>query len=55
MQTVLGAGGPIADELIRELHRTHTQDIRVVSRKPARVNMKRPGFSAVLIRAVPRS
>lgn len=38
MQTVLGAGGPIADELIRELHRTHTQDIRVVSRKPARVN-----------------
>ncbi|WP_067688419.1 NAD-dependent epimerase/dehydratase family protein [Nocardia jejuensis] len=38
MQTVLGAGGPIADELVNELHRTYTKDIRLVSRKPARVN-----------------
>ena len=38
MQTVLGAGGPIADELIRELHRSYPTDIRVVSRKPVRVD-----------------
>lgn len=38
MQTVLGAGGPIADELVNELHRHHTKDIRLVSRKPSRVN-----------------
>lgn len=38
MQTVLGAGGPIADELVRELHRRFTHDIPVVSRRPQRVN-----------------
>lgn len=38
MQTVLGAGGPIADELANELHRNHTKDIRLVSRKPSKVN-----------------
>ncbi|MGW1737363.1 NAD-dependent epimerase/dehydratase family protein [Nocardia sp. NPDC001965] len=38
MQTVLGAGGPIADELVNELHRNHTTDIRLVSRKPSQVN-----------------
>ena len=38
MQTVLGAGGQIADELTRELHRHHTTDIRLVSRKPRKVN-----------------
>ncbi|MFH8534198.1 NAD-dependent epimerase/dehydratase family protein [Streptomyces tendae] len=38
MQTVLGAGGPIADELVNELHRNHTKDTRLVSRKPVRVN-----------------
>jgi nucleoside-diphosphate-sugar epimerase len=38
MQTVLGAGGPIADELVNELHRNHTKDIRLVSRKPSQVN-----------------
>ncbi|MFI7529447.1 NAD-dependent epimerase/dehydratase family protein [Nocardia salmonicida] len=38
MQTVLGAGGPIADELVNELHRNYTKDIRLVSRKPSRVN-----------------
>lgn len=38
MQTVLGAGGPIADELVHELHRNHTKDTRLVSRKPVRVN-----------------
>lgn len=38
MQTVLGAGGPIADELVRELHRTHTKQLRVVSRNPSKVS-----------------
>ncbi|MFI6938532.1 NAD-dependent epimerase/dehydratase family protein [Streptomyces sp. NPDC050418] len=38
MQTVLGAGGPIADELVNELHRNYTKDIRLVSRTPSRVN-----------------
>ncbi|WP_067691303.1 NAD-dependent epimerase/dehydratase family protein [Nocardia jejuensis] len=38
MQTVLGAGGPIADELVNEIHRNYTTDIRLVSRKPSRVN-----------------
>ena len=38
MQTVLGAGGPIADELTRELYRSHTQDVRLVSRHPTKVH-----------------
>ena len=38
MQTVLGAGGQIADELARELHRSFTHDIRLVSRNPRAVN-----------------
>ena len=38
MQTVLGANGQIAEELTRELHRTFTTDIRLVSRHPRRVN-----------------
>lgn len=38
MQTVLGAGGQIAEELTRELHRSHTHDIRLVSRNPRKVN-----------------
>ncbi|MEU4432527.1 NAD-dependent epimerase/dehydratase family protein [Nocardia rhamnosiphila] len=38
MQTVLDAGGPIADELVNELHRNYTTDIRLVSRKPSHVN-----------------
>ncbi|MEZ0606894.1 NAD-dependent epimerase/dehydratase family protein [Fibrella sp. WM1] len=38
MQTILGAGGAIADELARELHRHYTTAIRLVSRHPQRVN-----------------
>lgn len=38
MQTVLGAGGQIAEELTRELRRNHTHDIRLVSRNPRTVN-----------------
>ncbi|HMR50647.1 MAG TPA: NAD-dependent epimerase/dehydratase family protein [Arachnia sp.] len=38
MQTVLGSGGQIADELTRELHRGFTRDIRLVSRNPRKIN-----------------
>lgn len=38
MQTILGAGGPIADELARELHRSFTSNLRLVSRHPRQVN-----------------
>ena len=38
MQTILGANGQIAAELARELKRGYTDDIRLVSRKPRKVN-----------------
>lgn len=38
MQTILGAGGQIAVELARELARTQTTDLRLVSRTPHAVN-----------------
>lgn len=38
MQTVLGSGGQIAGELTRELHRNFTDDIRLVSRHPRKMN-----------------
>lgn len=38
MQTILGSGGQIADELARALFRSHTKDIRLVSRDPVKVN-----------------
>lgn len=38
MQTVLGSGGQIAEELARELLRSFTHDIRLVSRNPRSVN-----------------
>jgi len=38
MQTVLGANGQIAVELTRELYRSHTHDIRLVSRHPQKVH-----------------
>lgn len=38
MQTILGATGQIAVELARELRRTYTQDLRLVSRNPRKVN-----------------
>ncbi|MFF4342940.1 NAD-dependent epimerase/dehydratase family protein [Kitasatospora sp. NPDC001540] len=37
MQTVLGANGPIGEELTRELYRSFTHDIRLVSRHPAKI------------------
>lgn len=38
MQTILGASGQIGVELARELSRSHTTDIRLVSRNPRKVN-----------------
>lgn len=38
MQTVLGAGGQIAEGLTRELHRNFSADIRLVSRNPRKVH-----------------
>lgn len=38
MQTILGANGQIAVELARELQRSHTDSIRLVSRTPRKVN-----------------
>lgn len=38
MQTILGANGQIAVELARELRRGHTDELRLVSRQPRKVN-----------------
>lgn len=38
MQTILGANGQIAVELARELRRSYTSDLRLVSRNPRKVN-----------------
>ncbi|EJN04206.1 SDR family oxidoreductase [Phyllobacterium sp. YR531] len=38
MQTILGANGQIAVELARELRRAYTNDLRLVSRSPRKVN-----------------
>ncbi|WOX40942.1 NAD(P)H-binding protein, partial [Serratia marcescens] len=38
MQTILGASGQIAQELARELKRAYTDDLRLVSRNPRKVN-----------------
>ncbi len=38
MQTILGANGQIAVELARELRRSYTGDLRLVSRNPRKVN-----------------
>ncbi|WP_336335709.1 NAD-dependent epimerase/dehydratase family protein [Pseudomonas putida] len=51
MQTVLGATGQIAMELARELSRTFTEDIRLVSRHPRKVNQSDTLVSADLLDA----
>lgn len=48
MRTILGANGQIGEELARELKRNYTSDIRIVSRKPAKVNDTDTVFSADL-------
>lgn len=51
MQTILGANGQIADELAKELHRNYTTDIRLVSRKPKKINNTDQLFSTNLLDA----
>lgn len=51
MQTILGAGGQIANELARELTREHTSDLRLVSRNPRPVNDTDTLMSADLLDA----
>lgn len=38
MQTILGANGQIGEELARELKQRYTADIRIVGRKPQKIN-----------------
>lgn len=38
MQTILGSNGQIGDELAKELYKNYTKDIRLVSRKPKKIN-----------------
>jgi len=49
MQTILGANGQIAEELTRELYRNYTKDIRLVSRKPKKINETDQLFPADLM------
>ena len=51
MQTILGVSGQIGTELARSLHREFTQDLRLVSRNPKRVNNSDQLFSADLLDA----
>ena len=50
MQTILGANGIIATEVAKELHLKYTKKIRLVSRKPKRVNDTDQLFSADLLK-----
>lgn len=51
MQTILGANGIIATELAKELHKSYTQNIRLVSRNPKKVNESDVLFKADLLDA----
>ncbi|WP_343548898.1 NAD-dependent epimerase/dehydratase family protein [Ralstonia sp.] len=51
MQTILGANGQIAMELARELQRSYTGDVRLVSRNPRKVNDTDSVVSANLLDA----
>jgi len=51
MQTILGATGQIAVELARELHRSHTTDLRLVSRHPQKIHETDTVVSANLLDA----
>lgn len=51
MQTILGATGQIAVELARELHRSHTTDLRLVSRQPRKIHDTDAVVSANLLDA----
>ena len=49
MQTILGANGQIAEELVKELHRNYTAGIRLVSRNPKKINETDQLFPANLL------
>lgn len=51
MQTILGANGQIAEELARELYRSYTTNIRLVSRNPRKINDTDQLFPANLLDA----
>ncbi len=51
MQTILGASGQIARELARELKRSYTDDLRLVSRSPRKVNASDVTVAANLLDA----
>ncbi|MCA0394944.1 MAG: NAD-dependent epimerase/dehydratase family protein [Proteobacteria bacterium] len=51
MQTILGANGQIAVELARELRRSYTSDLRLVSRNPRKVNRTDAVLAADLLDA----
>ena len=51
MQTILGSTGQIGQELARELHKNFTQDIRLVSRNPKKINATDTLMSANLLDA----
>jgi nucleoside-diphosphate-sugar epimerase len=51
MQTILGANGIIANEIAKELHRSFTKDIRLVSRNPKKINDTDELISADLLNA----
>lgn len=51
MQTILGAGGIIANELAKELNKNYTKDIRLVGRNPKKVNETDELFVADLLNA----
>lgn len=49
MQTILGANGQIAEELGKELHKNYTNNIRLVSRNPKKINETDQLFRADLL------
>lgn len=51
MQTILGANGQIAEELAKELYKSYTTDIRLVSRNPKKIHDTDQLFSANLLDA----
>ena len=51
MQTILGSTGQIGQELAKELHDNFTQDIRLVSRNPKKINATDTLMSANLLDA----
>jgi uncharacterized protein YbjT (DUF2867 family) len=51
MQTILGSTGIIGKEVAKELYKSYTKDIRLVSRNPKQVNPSDQLFKADLLNA----